>query len=68
MTLPYKIGAIILVCAALWWHGWNSGKTSCQNAQMKETIKTVEKVRYVRQTVDAKPAADVTSELLKWQR
>lgn len=68
ISLPYKILAVVALCAGLWWHGWFSGKGACQNAQLKETVKTIEKVRYVRQKVDSLPDASIDSELHKWQR
>ena len=68
MTLPYKIAAVVLLCAGLWWHGWYAGKDKCENTQLKETVKVVEKVRYVRQKTDAMPSSVVYDGLLRWTR
>lgn len=65
---PYVIIAVIALCFALWWHGWYAGKAKCENAQLKQTVKVVEKVRYVRQKTDAMPSGAVYDGLQRWTR
>lgn len=65
---PYVIAGAVVLIAAAWWHGYMTGKYAMQNANIRETVKTIEKVRYVRQKTDAMPSGAVYDGLLKWTR
>lgn len=68
IPLVYRIAAALGLVAMTFGYGYYSGKGACETKQLKQTIKTVEKVRYVRQKTDAMPSGAVYDGLRKWQR
>lgn len=68
MTLAHRIIAAIVLLAMSFGYGYYAGRGACENKQLKQTIKTVEKVRYVRQKTDAMPSGAVYDGLRKWTR
>lgn len=67
-TIIYKIGILLLIIAMIFGYGYYTGKGVCETKELKQTVKTVERVRYVKQKVASYPDPVLDERLRRWER